>query len=395
MTTSNASSRRASTTSRRSRRSTAWRAMSARLDSEVLLKREDLQPVFSFKLRGAYNKIAHLSESVASRGVICASAGNHAQGVALAAKHRGIAAVIVMPQTTPQIKVSAVAALGGEVVLHGDEYDSAYEHALASCASATSPSCIRSTIRTSSRGRARSAWRSCASRAAISMPSSCRWAAAGSSPASPVTSNTSHRARDHRRRAGRRGGDVRIAARGEARDARPRRHVRRRRRGETRGRGDVPARAKYVDEIVLVNTDEICAAIQDIFEDTRTIVEPSGALAVAGLKNFVARGHPQGKRFVAINSGANMNFDRLRYVAERADVGPGARRCSRSRSPSSRAASSRSAVRSARATSPNSTIASSRASRADLRRLRADTRASTNVMPPSAISLRPVTASST
>jgi threonine dehydratase len=103
--------------------------LSSRVGNEVLLKREDLQPVFSFKLRGAYNKIAHLSESVARRGVICASAGNHAQGVALAAKRRGIPAVIVMPLTTPHIKVNAVRALGGEVVLHGDDYDSAYEHA--------------------------------------------------------------------------------------------------------------------------------------------------------------------------------------------------------------------------------------------------------------------------
>src|SRR3954471_12733145 len=103
--------------------------LSRRLNNTVLFKREDLQPVFSFKLRGAYNKIAYLSDSVANRGVICASAGNHAQGVALAAKRRGIPAIIVMPQTTPNIKVSAVRDLGGEVVLHGDDYDSAYEHA--------------------------------------------------------------------------------------------------------------------------------------------------------------------------------------------------------------------------------------------------------------------------
>ncbi len=104
--------------------------LSALIGNEVLLKREDLQPVFSFKLRGAYNKIANLSETVARRGVICASAGNHAQGVALAAKKRGIPAVIVMPVTTPAIKVQAVMALGGEAVLHGDNFDAAYEHAL-------------------------------------------------------------------------------------------------------------------------------------------------------------------------------------------------------------------------------------------------------------------------
>ena len=143
--------------------------LSRRLGNTVLLKREDLQAVFSFKLRGAYNKIAHLSDSAAKRGVICASAGNHAQGVALAAHKRGVPAVIVMPLTTPQIKVQAVADLGGEVVLHGDDYDSAYEHAHGSSrASAIWFSCIPSTIPTSSPGRARSAWRSCARPAATS-----------------------------------------------------------------------------------------------------------------------------------------------------------------------------------------------------------------------------------
>ena len=125
--------------------------LSRRLGNTVLLKREDLQPVFSFKLRGAYNKIAHLAESAAQRGVICASAGNHAQGVALAARKRGIPATIVMPLTTPQIKVQAVTDLGGEAVLHGDEYDSAYEHALAARARAQSR--VRASVRRSGRDR--------------------------------------------------------------------------------------------------------------------------------------------------------------------------------------------------------------------------------------------------
>src|SRR5438105_1487737 len=174
--------------------------LSRRLGNQVLLKREDLQPVFSFKLRGAYNRIAHLSEAAAQRGVVCASAGNHAQGVALAARRRGCPAVVVMPETTPHIKLQAVIDLGAELTLHGDDYDSAFEHAL---------------------------------------------------------------------------------------------------------------RLERERNLVFVHP----------FDDPDAIVEPAGALAVAGVKKYLAREGWRGKRLVAIASGANMNFDRLRHVAERADLG--------------------------------------------------------------------------
>ena len=140
-----------------------------------LLKREDMQPVFSFKLRGAYNKIAQLSPAVAARGVICASAGNHAQGVALAARRRSVPAVIVMPETSPAIKVQAVIDLGGEVVLSGDSYDAAYERALVLASERSMLSCTRSTTLMSSPGRARSVWSSCARPPGRSTPCSCRW----------------------------------------------------------------------------------------------------------------------------------------------------------------------------------------------------------------------------
>ena len=153
--------------------------LSQRLNNHVWFKREDLQPVFSFKIRGAYNKIAQLSAISAQRGVICASAGNHAQGVALAARTRGIPAVIVMPLTTPEIKVQAVAALGGEIILHGDDYDHAYEHATELGRREIWYSCIHSMIRMSLPGRARLPWKSCGSAMAMkSMPFSCPSAAA-------------------------------------------------------------------------------------------------------------------------------------------------------------------------------------------------------------------------
>ncbi len=251
------------------------------LDCEVLLKREDLQPVFSFKLRGAYNKIANLSETVARRGVICASAGNHAQGVALAAqasrhrrRDRDAGDDAADQGAAPSPHWAARWCCTATCSIRRTSMRSS------SRASATSPSCIRSTIPTSSRARARSAWRSCGSRPAISMPSSCRWAVADSSPASPgYVKYLSPRTRI----VGVEPEDA--AAMYESLRAGTRvtldhvGHVRRWRRGEARGRGNVQrSRSKYVDEIVLVTTDEICAAIQDTFEDTRTIPEPSGAL---------------------------------------------------------------------------------------------------------------------
>jgi threonine dehydratase len=296
--------------------------LSRRVGNSVFFKREDLQPVFSFKLRGAYNKIAHLSESVAKRGVICASAGNHAQGVALAARRRGIPAVIVMPQTTPNIKVNAVRDLGGEVMLHGDDYDSAYEYAqtivrernLAFVHPFDDPDVIagQGTVAVEIMRQSRNELD------AIFVPVggggliggiavyakylNPKIKIIGVEPVDAAAMHDSMRAKKRvvLERVGIFADGVAVKKVGEETFRLCREHV---------------------DEIVLVDTDEICAGIQDIFEDTRSIVEGAGALAVAGIKKYCAQHSWQGKRIVAVNSGANLNFDVLRYVAERSDVG--------------------------------------------------------------------------
>jgi threonine dehydratase len=296
--------------------------LSRRLGNTILFKREDLQPVFSFKLRGAYNKIAHLSESVAKRGVICASAGNHAQGVALAAKRRGIPAVIVMPQTTPDIKVNAVRDLGGEVVLHGDDYDSAYEHAqaivrernLAFVHPFDDPDVIagQGTVAVEIMRQANNEVD------AIFVPVGGGGLIAGIAlyakylnpkikiiGVEPVDAAAMHDSLRAKKR-------VVLERVGIFADGVAVKKV---------GEETFNLCREHVDEIVLVDTDEICAGIQDIFEDTRAIVEGAGALAVAGIKKYCALNGWRDKRIVAVNSGANMNFDVLRYVAERSDVG--------------------------------------------------------------------------
>jgi threonine dehydratase len=297
--------------------------LSRRLGNEVLFKREDLQPVFSFKIRGAYNKIAHLSETAANRGVICASAGNHAQGVALAASRRGIPATIVMPLTTPQIKVQAVIDFGGEVVLHGDDFDQAYEHALlvahdrqlAFIHPFDDPDVIagQGTI-----GMEILRQRCGADIDAIFVAVGGGGLIAGIAAyvkclfpririvgVEPDDSDAMSRSLQ----AGKR---VTLDRAGIFADGVAVRRV-----------GEEPFRLaqQYVDEVITVSTDEICAAMQDIFEDNRTIVEPSGALAVAGIKRYAARERSRDRTFVSINCGANINFDRLRHVAERADIG--------------------------------------------------------------------------
>ena len=296
--------------------------LSARLDNTVWLKREDLQPVFSFKLRGAYNRIAHLAEEQLARGVICSSAGNHAQGVALAAKSRGIRAVIVMPVTTPSIKVEAVRALGGEVVLHGDAYDDAYTKARELSESEglefihpfDDPLVIagQGTIGAEILRQAPD------SIDAIFVP-----VGGGGLIAGIAACVKSHRP------------DIRIVG-VEPEDSTAMRDSLR--AGEpvelehvgifadgvaVRRVGDETFRLcqQYVDEVITVDTDQICAAIKDIFEDTRSIVEPAGGLAVAGAKKYIAEHDCHGRHFVTINCGANVNFDRLRHIAERADVG--------------------------------------------------------------------------
>src|SRR5580658_10103750 len=296
--------------------------LSRRLGCRVMLKREDLQPVFSFKLRGAYNKIAHLSAAIAARGVISASAGNHAQGVALAARQRGIPALIVMPQTTPAIKVQAVLDLGAEAVLHGDVYDAAYEHALTLVRERhmgfvhpfddpdviAGQGTIGIEILRQTGGELDAIFVPIggggliAGIAAYVKQLYPRVRIIGVEPEDAAAMYESIQA----------GKRVTLERVGMFADGVAVRRV---------GEETFNLARRYVDEILLVSTDQICAAIQDIFVDTRAIVEPAGALAVAGIKKYVAREACTNRTLVAINGGANMNFDRLRYVAERADVG--------------------------------------------------------------------------
>ena len=296
--------------------------LSARIGNHVLLKREDLQPVFSFKLRGAYNRISRLSESAAQRGVVCASAGNHAQGVALAARRRGIRAVIVMPQTTPEIKVQAVNTLGGEVVLHGDDYDSAFEHALGHVRERNMvlvhPFDDPDVIAGQGTIAVEMARQTGGNLDAVFVPVGGGGLIAGVSvylkylyPGIRIIGVEPEDAAGmyESLKAGHR---VTLERVGLFADGVAVKRV---------GEETFELCRKHVDEIILLDNDEICAAIQDVFEDTRSIVEPAGALAVAGLKKMAAREHWQGKRLAAITSGANINFDRLRHVAERADLG--------------------------------------------------------------------------
>jgi threonine dehydratase len=296
--------------------------LSRRLGNRVLFKREDLQPVFSFKVRGAYNRIAHLTDAEAARGVICASAGNHAQGVALAAQRRGIRARIVMPRTTPDIKVEAVRDLGGEIELVGDDYDAAYEHALQLARDGDltfihpfdDPEVIAGqgtiameilrqhderidAIFVPIGGGGLIAGIACYVKA---LYPSIR--VIGVEPEDAASMHASLLA----------GVRVTLERVGIFADGVAVKRV---------GAETFRLAQQYVDEVVLVSTDETCAAIQDIFEDTRSIAEPAGALAVAGLKKWVAREGARGRTFVTLNCGANMNFDRLRHVAERADLG--------------------------------------------------------------------------
>ncbi len=296
--------------------------LSRRLQNRVLLKREDLQPVFSFKLRGAYNKMAHLPRALLEQGVICASAGNHAQGVALAAQKLGAKATIVMPRTTPSIKIQAVRDRGARIVLHGDTYDEAYQHAQQLAAEKgrvfihpyDDPEVI-------------------AGQGTIGMemlrqhpdPIQAIFIAVGGGGliagiaayvkflrpeiqiigVEPDDAASMQQALAHRQR-------VRLDQVGLFADGVAVRQV-----------GAEPFRLaqELVDDVILVSTDEICAAIKDIFDDTRSIAEPAGALGIAGLKKYVERGGVTGATLAAIHGGANINFDRLRHVAERAELG--------------------------------------------------------------------------
>jgi threonine dehydratase len=296
--------------------------LSNRLENTIWLKREDQQPIFSFKIRGAYNRIARLSQSERALGVITASAGNHAQGVALAARHLRMRAVIVMPKTTPEIKVAAVRALGAEVVLVGDHYSDAQAHCdrLAEETGLTFVHAFDDPLVIAGQGTiadeiVRQHPRDLA---AIFVPVGGGGLIAGIGAyvksvvpevqvfgVEPVDSNAMQRALKA-------GKPVTLENPGLFADGVAVRQV---------GRHTFPIVQSTVSEIVTVNNDEICAAIKDIFDDTRTIVEPAGALAVAGMKTYIGRTGVRDKHYVALLSGANMNFDRLRFVAERAELG--------------------------------------------------------------------------
>lgn len=296
--------------------------LSERIGNRLLLKREDMQPVFSFKLRGAYNKIVRLSPEKLKRGVICASAGNHAQGVALSAAKIGCRALIVMPTTTPQIKVQAVKARGAEVVLFGDSYDDAYAHALelekvqklTFIHPFDDPDVIagQGTIGMEilrQHPQAIHAVFCCVGGGGL-----ISGIAAYIKRLRPETKIIGVEAADadamtRSLQAGKR---VRLDRVGLFADGAAVKYV---------GEETFRLCQQYVDEMVLVDTDAICAAIKDVFEDTRAILEPAGALAVAGAKEYAKRHKLKGKTLIATASGANMNFDRLRFIAERAEIG--------------------------------------------------------------------------
>ncbi len=298
------------------------RNLSQRSKNTVWLKREDMQPVFSFKLRGAYNKMAGLSKARLQRGVVAASAGNHAQGVALSAQVLGCEATIVMPATTPRIKVDAVARRSAQVVLHGDSYDEAYLHAkkLARAERKTlvhpydDPEVIagQGTIGMELLRQAR------VPIAAVFVPVGGGGLIAGIAAylkrlrpeirivgVEPVEADAMARSLCKKKR-------IVLPQVGIFADGVAVKQV---------GEETFRLCQQYVDEIVRVDNDAICAAIKDVFEDTRSILEPAGALGVAGLKAWAAREKAKDKHLVAIASGANMNFDRLRFVAERAELG--------------------------------------------------------------------------
>ena len=299
--------------------------LSGRVHNKIWLKRDDLQPVFSFKLRGAYNKLASLSAEKLKRGVICASAGNHAQGVALSANKIGCRAVIVMPETTPQIKIDAVRRRGGEVVLAGSSYDDAYAKALELEKSEKltfvhpfdDPEVIAGQG-TVAMEILRQHKRQDGAIHAIFCAIGGGGLAAGVAayikrlrPEIKVIGVETFDA-DAMRQSLAAGKRVRLEQVGLFADGTAVKMV---------GEETFRVCQQYLDEVILVDTDAICAAIKDVFEDTRSILEPSGALAVAGAKEYARQHKLKDKNLIAVTSGANMNFDRLRFVAERAEVG--------------------------------------------------------------------------
>ena len=298
--------------------------LSRRLHNRVLLKREDLQPVFSFKIRGAYNKLSQLSDSERSRGVVTASAGNHAQGLALAAREMGVQATIVMPKTTPEIKVEGVRSRGGKVVLHGDSFPEAlawslklveeqgyvYIHPYDDPDTIAGQGTVAMEILRQHRGPLD----------AIFVP------VGGGGLISGIAAYVKYLHPDVRiigvepddsnclQAALAAGERVVLPQVGLFADGVAVAQI---------GQHTFEICRRYVDDVITVSSDEICAAIKDIYDDTRSITEPAGALGVAGIKKYVESTGASGQTLIAIESGANVNFDRLRHVAERAELGEG------------------------------------------------------------------------
>ena len=296
--------------------------LSRRMGNTLWLKREDLQPIFSFKLRGAYNRMCHLSDEERLKGVVAASAGNHAQGVGLSAQKLGVSALIVMPTTTPSIKVQAVRDFGAEVVLFGDSYDEAYEKA-ATIATEQGRTFIhpyddpeviagQGTVAMEIIRQHNDPFD------AVFIPVGGGGLIAGMAAyiktfwpevkvigVEPVDAASLHDALKADER-------IILDQVGLFADGTAVKQV---------GAENFRIARETVDEVILVDSDEICAAVMDIFNDTRSIAEPSGALAVAGAKKYIERENVAEQQFAVINSGANVNFDRLRHIAERAELG--------------------------------------------------------------------------
>ncbi len=298
------------------------RNLSQRLHNKILLKREDQQPVRSFKLRGAYNKMAQLTPEQLAKGVICASAGNHAQGVALSAHKLGSRAVIVMPTTTPQVKVDAVRTLGGETVLVGESYSDAYDHAvklqqeqgLTFVHPFDDPDVIAGQgtvameILRQHQGELHAVFVAIGGGGLISGVANYIKAVRPEIKVIGVQMNDSNAMMQSVAAKQRQAlPDVGLFSDGTA--------------VKLVGEETFRIASELVDEFMTVDTDAVCAAIKDVFVDTRSIVEPAGALAVAAIKQYVAEHKTRGETYAAILCGANMNFDRLRFVAERAEVG--------------------------------------------------------------------------
>ena len=298
------------------------KSLGRRLHNKVLLKREDQQPVFSFKLRGAYNKMAQLTAEQLGRGVICASAGNHAQGVALSAHRLGARAVVVMPTTTPQVKIDAVKSLGGEVVLHGDSYSDAYlraaeleqqqglifVHPFDDPDVIAGQGTIAMEILRQHQGPLDAVFVAIGGGGLIAGVANYIKAVRPEIKVIGVQMNDS----DAMTRSVAASKRITLADVGLFSDGTAVKLV---------GEETFRVARELVDEFMTVDTDAVCAAIKDVFVDTRSIVEPAGALAVAAIKQYVADRKTRGETYVAILCGANMNFDRLRFVAERAEVG--------------------------------------------------------------------------